>query len=116
MNREQKRKYIKELKSKGFTKEQIDAILLYKKYADVNNYIPEGTKVKLNYNEIKNQPDYPKLTEKFRNWIEDNKDKVYTVEYKKNKRGKPLFVTLKEDTSDPKWLFWVGDLIVVENK
>ena len=43
-----------------------------------------------------------------------NKDTVFTVEYDEKYKNKPSLVCLKEDTTDPKWLFWVGDLIEVK--
>jgi hypothetical protein len=75
--------------------------------------ISEGTKVKLNTNQMKSHPDYKNLVPKYRDWVEDNQDKIFTVIYDENKKNKPVLVCLKEDTTNPKWLFWTGDLIIV---
>lgn len=115
INREQKRKYTQKLKAKGFNKQDIDLFLRYKELSKTSDVLPEGINVKLDIDNIKSHPDYEKLTEKYRNWVEENKDKTFTVEYDYNKKSNPITVCLKEDESDPKWLFWVGDLKVVED-
>lgn len=83
---------------------------------DVDNQkiIPEGTKVKLNIKEIKSHPNYKNLVDKYHDFIDSAQDKIFTVEYDANKKDKPLVVCLKEDASVPKWLFWVGELEVVD--
>ncbi len=109
MNREQRRKTAKELKSKGYSKEKIDAFLNINKTTES---IPEGTKVKLNIDKIKSHPDYYKLTGKYKNWVNDNKDIVFTVKYEESYGDNPNIVALLEDKTG--WNFYVGDLIVVK--
>lgn len=84
----------------------------------LKNTIPfqEGQKVKLDIKQIKSHPDYSIKTEKYRNWIEKNQDKIFTVEYDKDKSINPKYqVCLKEDVTKPKWLFWTGELIEVSD-
>jgi len=109
MNREQRRKTAKELKSKGYSKEKVDAFLNINKSTET---IPEGTKVKLNIDKIKSHPDYNKLTSKYKSWVNENKDKVFTVKYEKYYGDNPNIVALLEDEIG--WNFYVGDLIVVK--
>lgn len=115
MNREQKCKQTQKLKAEGFSMNQINAFFRYKQMEESNETIPEGTKVKLDLDRIKSHLGYKGLTEKYRNWVETNVDKVFTVEYDKGKKVNPVTVCLKEDESQPKWLFWVGDLEVVKD-
>lgn len=77
--------------------------------------IPEGTSVTLNINKIKSHPDYPRFTEKYKQWIDKNKNNVFTVMYDDGRKIDPTLVCLNEDKSDPKWLFWTGDLVVIKS-
>lgn len=112
MNKEQKRKYIKKLKDKGFSQKDIDLYVRYKELSETSIDLPEGIKVRLDVGNIKSHPDYPRFTEKYRNWVDSNKDSLFTVEYIKDGRSNHNVVTLKED--DFKWRFWTGDFKVVE--
>ena len=76
--------------------------------------IPEGTKVKLNYQNITNHPDYARKVNAYKDFIETNKNKVFTVEYDKIGKHSPILVCLKEDKSKVKWLFHSEyDLIII---
>lgn len=82
---------------------------------DEADVIAEGTKVKLNYDSIVNDPNYPNKVQAYRDFVENNKDTVFTVEYDEKYKNKPLLVMLKEDTNEVKWLWHSKyDLIVVE--
>lgn len=77
--------------------------------------IPEGTKVMLNYESIINEPDYKSKVEGYREFVENNKDKVFTVQYDEKYRNKPVLVSLAEDTNKIKWLWHCeSDLIVID--
>ena len=77
--------------------------------------IPEGTKVKLNYENITNEPDYTKKVKAYREFVENNKDKIFTVQYDEKYKNKPILVSFKEDTNDIKWLWYCEtDLIVLD--
>lgn len=73
-----------------------------------------GSKVKLKYNQIIARKDWDKLSKNYKTFVEENKDVEFTIE---ETDAKNLFkmVSLREDTTDPKWLFWVGDLILLED-
>ena len=72
--------------------------------------LPEGTKVKLKAEQILQQKD---LNEKYREWVEVNKDKVFTCEKDSTLPNDSKRVVFKEDESNPKWLFHVTDLELV---
>jgi hypothetical protein len=119
MNREQRRRFNLSLKeSKVLT--ELANMAKIKKALDEWKPIPEGAKVKLNIKRIKSDPDWEEAPEDFNkkryvNWINRNADKMFTVEYDPKYGDKPTILCLKEDDSKPfKWLFWEGDLIVLE--
>lgn len=76
--------------------------------------IAEGTKVKLNIDKIKAHPMWKRMREGYKDFVNKGVDKIFTVEYDKGKENNPSLVCLKEDTNTPKWLFFVGDLVIVE--
>ena len=95
---------------------EIDKSLIKKMfiYFKENTYIPEGTKVKIDVEKLQKEKTYNKRNVKWKEFIENNKDTVFTVEYDENKKDNPKMVCLKEDTSPVKWLFFIGDLIVIK--
>lgn len=90
---------------------------IFKKLADLayenkDNILPEKQKVKINYKRIVSEKDYLKRQKKYRKFLEENKNKVFTVEYNRNHPDGKM-VCLEEDTTEPKWLFTSYDLIPV---
>lgn len=73
----------------------------------------DGDKVTLNYKQITSRKDWKRKLPNYKNWVNENKDKVFTVQKEKKYTE---FVTLLEDNSEEKWMFWVGDLIKVEEE
>lgn len=63
--------------------------------------LPEGTEVKLNYDVITKRPTYPRLSQKYKDFIETNKDAVLHTTDKNAKKG---YVCLAEDP-DKLWLW-----------
>lgn len=63
--------------------------------------IPEGTEVKLNYEVIKSRPNYPRLSQKYKDFIEANKDVILHTTDENAKKG---YVCLAED-HDKLWLW-----------
>ena len=107
MNRAEKRKLAKKLKMKYA--ELLESLEF--KIEDVTvEELPEGTKVKLKAEQILQQRN---LNEKYREWVEANKDKVFTCEKDSTLPNDSKRVVLKEDESNPKWLFHVIDLELV---
>lgn len=120
MNREQRRKKIKELqKNNNLTREQ--ALEIVQAKIKTSTHLFEGVKVKLNYKEITAHPDWQKINPKLKAFVEENKDNVFTVEYdlkkkESNSKDKDILVCLKEDTNEPKWLFYTSDLIICDEQ
>lgn len=70
-----------------------------------------GDKVMLNIDAITAAKGYDKKLPAYRAFCESNTGRVFTVEYVDGMR--PSVVCLAEDESNPKWLFWAGDLKAV---
>lgn len=114
MNREQKRNAIKSLTAKGYSVKQIEGLLMIKAAENSKKYLKEGDKVKLNVTQMKSRPewkfDVDQNKARFQAWVLAHQDEVFTVEYDKGHTEDPVIVCLKEDNTDPKWMFWEGDL------
>lgn len=112
MNREEKRKLRKAAQEKGISKEVVESFIsmgtpLYPKK------LQEGDQVKLNLKRIKSGRDYNRMQPKYRKFVDDNKDVIFTVEFDPAYGDNPCVVCLKEDPSEIKWAWWEGDLEVV---
>lgn len=116
MNREQRRAL---QKKNGFSSDEIKAV---ENLAEIKSgqgtplaipTIPEGAKVKINVDRIYRQKDFAMLQPRYRKFVQEARDKVYTVEYDPERRDRPSLVCLKEDPSEVKWLWHVSDLEVV---
>lgn len=128
MNRQQRRKAKKELRSKGYSSRAIDVALgknkgttVVKKPFSVKeleeegqvNPIHTGDKVRLDVDVIIKQPSYPAMNDAYKNFVESNRNTTFTAkEYVTVDTvfSSNLFL-LEEDTKG--WLFYKDDLIKV---
>lgn len=111
MNRAEKRKLAKKMKM-SYT-DLVEALDF--KIEDITvEELPEGTLVKLKTDRILEKRE--ELSEGYIQWVEDNKDKVFTCEKDPSLPDDSKRVILKEDESDPKWIFHVSDLELVLNE
>lgn len=112
MNREQKRAFVKKAKKKGVGANEAKA------YAEIISHgtgthtppqdIVEDEKVKLNIESIKARQNYERMSDKYKEFVNSNADTVFTAHVEQ-----PTLISLKEE---PRWLFWSGDLIRVEEE
>ena len=77
-----------------------------------HKFLEEGTKVKINRKRIEK---VQTLSPKFEAWLDENEDKIFTVE-KDSQVRYGFQVCLKEDETIPKWLFEDKNLIVQNDK
>lgn len=121
INREDRRKYTQFLLRKGVSENNIkDFFKRNKENIKSPEKVYEGQKVKIDIVKILFYKDYEKFSSSYKQWIKKNQDKVFTVEYdpyrkENNTKDVNLLVQLKEDETKPKWLFFVNDLIMVDN-
>lgn len=81
----------------------------------------EGEKVVLDLERIKSYPDWKEMRKDYREWVEAHEGEIFTVEFDPEKKKNSTldvsyWVQLVEDTTEPKWLFWAGDLIRQPNQ
>lgn len=116
MNRTEKRQFKKTLQkaSRRYDKNARQAISgmvsSNNNVRRVDLSIPEGAKVKFRIDKMRAHPDWFRLEERYRKFVEDNVDTIFTVQYDALYPKEPLWVCLAEDPSPIKWLFYIGDL------
>lgn len=107
MNRRQKRDFIQTAKKKGLSEEMAKTYLSTLESSVSSKILPtqfeEGEKALLNVEKIVNRKGYDVLNPKYREFVESNAGKVFTVHIER-----PSVLSLKES---PEWIFWCGDLM-----
>jgi hypothetical protein len=73
-------------------------------------YLADGVTVKLKYDDILSHPNYPRLTEKYRGWVEENKDTVFLVWHNPNYSNRPDLVSLSKYGQKQIWLLTYFDI------
>ncbi len=81
---------------------------------DVENWLHDGDKVRLNVKQITERSDYAKTQMEYRDFVESSEGKIFTVRlYRKRSDGFSAVIELAEE---PRWMFWHGDLIRVQSE
>lgn len=111
MNRKDKRNIAKKL---GISYSELMNSLNFQIVDMTIDEIPEGTKVKINYDRLMKKRN--ELSDRFIDWITEHKDEIFTCEKDETLSDDDKRVQLAEDTSEVKWLFHVSDLILVDEK
>lgn len=106
MNREQRKTQKKKLIAQGISLEQANRLIKLASKPPLN----AGDKVMLDIEIIESDVNYSKMNPKRKQFIQDNTNTVFTIEYELRYKEEKKIVCLKEDTADPKWLWWVGEL------
>jgi hypothetical protein len=108
MNRAEKRKLAKKMKIKY--SDLVESLNF--KIEDITvEELPEGTLVKLKADKILSKKE--ELSEQYIQWVESNRNKIFTCEKDPTLPKDSKRVVLKEDESNPKWIFHVTDLELV---
>ena len=107
-NRKERRALAKRLK---ISNERMNELLQIQIENIAIDYLPTGQKVKLKTEQILKKK--KELSEKYIQFVEDNKGNILTVERDPSKPEDAQVVCLKEDTSEIKWLFHYSDLEIV---
>lgn len=106
INRREKRKFVRDMKKKGISKEASMTYLTMKEMGldkpKVPNRFDVGDKVRLDIDAITSSVNFKNKSEKYSEFLEYAKDKVFTV----GTANKNMY-SLEEH---PEWLFWGGDL------
>lgn len=107
MNRQQRRHPSESAKMKQLL-ENMNAVKEFNDIISGDWPIKEGDKVQLDLETIKKHPCYEQRMPAYQKFCEENAGKIFTAVYDKSLR--PSVVCLAEDKTEPKWLFWIGDL------
>ena len=75
-----------------------------------NTQLNAGDKVYIDAEAIMSKPHFENMQPAYKEFIENSVNRVFTVEKEEKYIGKPI-VSLVEDPSEVKWLFFEGDLI-----
>ena len=76
--------------------------------------LEEGDKVKINISHIRKNKDYKKFSNKYINFLNENKNKIFTIERPSGRLNSWKNIwSFTEDVSDPKWCFYESDLVGV---
>lgn len=102
---------LRKLKAKGYSKVDIDRMVMVKEMMDSRKNLKEGQRVKLKVDQLRADPDWPDKQDTYKQWVEAHADETFTVKY--DEKHSPVLVCLKECDAAVKWLFWEGDLEVV---
>lgn len=111
MNRQQRRKFVKDAKKKGISKGTAEAYLAVKEMgldlsqAVVPKKYNDGDKVRLDVEGLKKQKSYETKSEEYRNFIDANAETVFEIGPSKGN-----LCTLV----DCPYVFYSGDLIKIE--
>lgn len=111
MNREQGRAAKKALARRGVSSELADIIIRMKRHGSAPQELNDGDRVRLNISAIRRHPDYERLSEKYRSFIEDHAAYIFTVKKDNGVGADGSVWMLAEDPNG--WLFWSGDLVKV---
>lgn len=116
MNRQQRRNLAARLSKKGYSSADIVSYIRAKEMQELAGCFQEGDRVQLNMEAITGDPNWPGKTEAYQRFCLDNAHHIFTVEFDVRHKEKPSLVCLAEDTTEPKWLFFVGDLKTVDDE
>ena len=80
------------------------------------------TSLKTTYNEVRDligkkviiSNNYSKGNNKRNKWVEQNRNKIFTLENDSKFPNSKFIYSLKEDETRPKWLFTIKELIILE--
>lgn len=78
--------------------------------------LKEGQKVKLNIGKIMKESWWERSYQNYKLFVISNKNTIFTVEYEPKYGENPIIVSLKEDPSEIKWSWFIGDLDVVDEE
>lgn len=112
MNRKTRRNFVKKARKKGISKNTAEAYIAIKEAGLDKLSLPkrfnEGDMVRIDVEKIMSRKDYERLNPKYREFIESNRDSVFTAHLERD--------TLISFVEHPEWLFWSGILIKVEEE
>lgn len=118
MNREQRRKLQKDFVKKGFDKDQAKKMVYLQDIREGNkegSRLTDGTAVKIDVSRCLAVKGDKEKNPKYVEFVKANAGRVFHVQHQADKPDSSI-VELLEDLTEPKWLFWEGDLIKIKEE
>ena len=123
MGRKERRALERKIKHIQKTKPWELQALIQEKYARelIENRVGKdtlapGDKVMLDVKKIMEDPDWTNMKEEYKEFVEANANKVFTLKKEARQSGPFTFVSFNEDETDPRWLFMTGHVKKVESE
>lgn len=125
MNREQKRALNKSIRKRGVPKDDAAAYVEIFANADAIRQngtgehtpaqeINEGDSVRINIDAVTSRQNYGRMSQNYKTFVDENKETVFTAHVEKT--GSTTASRLISFKENPRWLFWSGDLIVINSE
>ena len=92
----------------------MDNVIQFVKAIEDKIRVQDGDKVRINVPGLRQSKMWSHLQAEYREFVEKSADSVFTARVYQRRDGQNS-KTLVWFEEEPKWLFWMGDLIVVEN-
>lgn len=115
MNREQRRKQeSKIMREQHISRENAKKLVYLSEIRDRDNApdLPDGTAVKIDAAKI--LASRGTKNSKYLTFVKENRDKVFHVS-RDDPKANASMVVLDGDETEPRWLWWCGDLIAVKD-
>lgn len=110
MNREFRRNFVKQARKNGVSTKAAENYIDVAKNGTgehtARQNINNGDLVKINIEAVKARQNYDKMSEKYKEFVDENKDTVFTAFVESDN-----LISFKENRA---WLFWSGDLEVIQ--
>lgn len=74
-------------------------LMLLKESAENFTPLKDGERVKIDYDKLTKLRDFPKMQERYKQFIADNRDRIFTVKTYKKYEPDNMIVTFKEDNT-----------------
>ena len=123
MGRKERRALERKIKHIQKTKPWELQALIQEKYARelIENRVGKdtlapGDKVMLDVKKIMEDPDWENMKEEYKEFVEANANRVFTLRREARQVGPFSFVSFNEDETEPKYLFMTGHIKKVCNK
>ena len=73
-----------------------------------NEILAPGDRVMLDVKKIMEDPDWPKFHPEFKEFVISHANEVFTLRKEARPDGPFAYVSFEEDTTDPRWMFYLG--------
>ena len=80
-----------------------------------NEILAPGDKVMIDVEKVMQEPDWTHYKPEYKDFVKAHANEVYTLRKEARQQGPFAFISFEEDTTDPRWLFYLGHVKKVRN-